>query len=80
MNVSVDGARRNLAHSYDQVVAKYHTITEDSECHGRPCLEEMQEALAALRQDIAALMCIYSKDPSDLMNNMSAAADKLAVP
>jgi hypothetical protein len=74
MKVSMDGLRRNLASAYSKAVDGFHDVTE-----GRDLDEfsELKNGLDELRQMIAALMCVYSPNPDDLMTDMEAMIDKL---
>lgn len=75
MTVSMDGLRRNLASAYERTVRGYRDVL--SENGYDDSFDELKEGLDDLRQMIAALMCVYSSDPEDLMNDMGDECDKL---
>ena len=67
MKVNMDGLRRSLGRAYNDTARAYVTNDRDA----------LVDGLAELRSMVGALMCIYSKDPDDVMSDMTDEADKL---
>jgi hypothetical protein len=74
VKVSMDGLRRNLARAYCQTIEGFRETIEGRDIDD---FATLREGLDDMRQMIAALMCVYSDDPEDLMTNMGDECDKL---
>ena len=66
MKCSMDGARINLARTYNRLIRAIREIDE-GKGHG---IEERNEALCELQQDIGIMLCMY--DDKDEHCNMLA--------
>ncbi len=75
MTVSMDGLRRNLASAYARTVKGYREVLAENGYDDS--FDELKGGLDDLRQMVAALMCVYSSDPDDLMKDMGDECDKL---
>lgn len=76
LTVSMDGLRRNLARSYNDLV---ETLAYAYKHDHQIDREEIAEHLRELRQDIAILHCVYD-EKTEQFSNLTDEIDKILIP
>lgn len=80
MTVNMDGMRRNLVRSYNEVVRrlKEHIVDNLTDYECEELHEELDEDFEELRQNISILLCVFDPDENDkCFTDMSKEIDNL---